>query len=138
VLGTLNGSSLVLSLAETGEPAEIPVSRITEAAYPPDTKVYNLLLESGHTYWAEGLAVHDVFPDLGSYPRVFKLLKELWRSAEELEAALRQTEPDQVDIARSDSFYWSAARRIEERFISGLEELVETSTRGTTLVGRSR
>lgn len=45
-----------------------------------NTIVYNLVLDSGNTYYANGFAVSDMFPDLSRYPRMFKFLHLLWRS----------------------------------------------------------
>jgi hypothetical protein len=44
------------------------------------TIVFNVVLESGHIYYANGFVVSDMFPDLSRYPRMFKFLHLLWRS----------------------------------------------------------
>lgn len=49
--------------------------------------VYNVVLESGHTYYANGFGVFDMFPNLSKHPRMFKLLHLLWRNcATEIDA----------------------------------------------------
>jgi len=45
----------------------------------PDMILYNLILKTGHTYIANGYAVSDHFPDLGQFPKMFKLLHWVFR-----------------------------------------------------------
>ena len=80
------------------------------------------MLESGHSYWVEGLAVYDVFPDLGRYPRFFNLLKYLWRSAESVEAVLAGAEPGDDDVLRKETFYTKAAINAEAGLLLGVTE----------------
>ncbi len=56
------------------------VNSITCMQLDEHTIVFNVVLESGNTYYANGFAVSDMFPDLSRYPRMFKFLHLLWRS----------------------------------------------------------
>lgn len=57
----------------------IVVHDLTAIKSDPKTVVYNVVLESGHTYFANDYAVFDMFPNLSQYPRMFKFLHLLWR-----------------------------------------------------------
>jgi len=57
----------------------IVVQQLTPVECDPKTIVYNVVLESGHTYFANDYAVFDMFPNLSLYPRMFKFLHLLWR-----------------------------------------------------------
>lgn len=63
------------------ENRETPMSveRLTCSIADPTMKVYNVVLDSGHNYFANGFCVFDMFPNLGQYPRMFKFLHLLWR-----------------------------------------------------------
>ena len=58
----------------------ILIERLTCIESDPSIDVYNVVLEAGHTYYANGFGVFDMFPNLSQYPRMFKLLHLLWRS----------------------------------------------------------
>ncbi len=58
----------------------IMIERLTCIESDSSINVYNVVLESGHTYYANGFGVFDMFPNLSQYPRMFKLLHLLWRN----------------------------------------------------------
>ncbi|CAF3188704.1 unnamed protein product [Rotaria sp. Silwood2] len=60
--------------------SSIIVNQLTSVTTDPSTTVYNVVLESGHTYYANGFCAFDMFPNLAQYPRMFKFLHLLWRN----------------------------------------------------------
>lgn len=58
----------------------IMIEKLTCIESDSSINVYNVVLESGHTYYANGFCVFDMFPNLSQYPRMFKLLHLLWRN----------------------------------------------------------
>jgi hypothetical protein len=69
-----------LQALESNRPSTIVVNHLSCVESDPAMHVYNLVLESGHTYYANGFCVFDMFPNLAQYPRMFKLLHLLWRN----------------------------------------------------------
>jgi hypothetical protein len=57
----------------------VVIESIDSAEKPFDTPVYNILLDTAHTYFANGHLVSDLFPRLDKFPFTFKLLHWLWR-----------------------------------------------------------
>ena len=69
-----------LQALDQNRASTIVVNHLSCIESDPMTKVYNVVLESGHAYYANGFCVFDMFPNLAQYPRMFKFLHLLWRS----------------------------------------------------------
>ncbi|CAF0720545.1 unnamed protein product [Adineta steineri] len=69
-----------LQALEQNRSSTIVVNHLNCVQDDPAMKVYNVVLESGHTYYANGFCVFDMFPNLAQYPRMFKFLHLLWRN----------------------------------------------------------
>jgi hypothetical protein len=69
-----------LQALDQNRPSTIVVNHLNCIESDPTMKVYNVVLESGHTYYANGFCVFDMFPNLAQYPRMFKFLHLLWQS----------------------------------------------------------
>lgn len=68
-----------LQTIEQGRIKPVVVQQLTCIDADPSTIVYNVVLETGHTYFENGFCVFDMFPNLAQYPRMFKFLHLLWR-----------------------------------------------------------
>lgn len=68
-----------LQILDESRASSVSITQLTCSAADPLIKVYNVVLESGHTYYANGFCVFDMFPNLAQYPRMFKFLHLLWR-----------------------------------------------------------
>lgn len=64
---------------ESFDQSSAHVKQLDSVEVHPDTIVYNVVLDSGHLYYANDFAVFDMFPNLSRYPRMFKFLHLLWR-----------------------------------------------------------
>jgi hypothetical protein len=87
----------------------IIIERLTYIENDPSINVYNVVLESGHTYYANGFGVFDMFPNLSQYPRMFKLLHLLWRNcATQVDAhfddVITPGSPDRVRLEKLAEF----------------------------------
>lgn len=73
--------------------------------FDSNTTVYNIVLDSGHLYYANDFAVFDMFPNLSLYPRMFKFLHLLWRKcATEIDDQFDDvTTPNSIDRLRLES-----------------------------------
>jgi hypothetical protein len=69
-----------LQTLDQNRPSTILINKLTCIESDPSLNVYNVVLESGHTYYANGFGVFDMFPNLSQYPRMFKFLHLLWRN----------------------------------------------------------
>ncbi|CAF3445320.1 unnamed protein product, partial [Rotaria sp. Silwood2] len=67
-------------LDQNRRPSTIVVNQLNCTESDSTTTVYNVVLDSGHTYYANGFCVFDMFPNLAQYPRMFKFLHLLWQS----------------------------------------------------------
>jgi len=55
------------------------VNSFTQKDVDFETRVYNLVLNTGHTFYANGYCVSDLFPRLDQFPFSFKMLHWFWR-----------------------------------------------------------
>ncbi len=73
-------SNLELQGLVENRSSPILVKQLTCIESEPSINVYNVVLESGHVYYANGFCVFDMFPNLAQYPQMFKLLHLLWQN----------------------------------------------------------
>jgi hypothetical protein len=73
-------SNLELQGLVQNRSSTILIKQLTCIESDSSINVYNVVLESGHTYYANGFCVFDMFPNLARYPQMFKLLHLLWRN----------------------------------------------------------
>jgi hypothetical protein len=95
-----------LQALDQNRPSTILIDHLTCIESDPSMYVYNVVLESGHIYYANGLCVFDMFPNLAQYPRMFKFLHLLWRScATEIDAHFDDVvTPGAIDRVRLEKF----------------------------------
>jgi len=55
------------------------IASFSEQPVDSSTPVYNIVLSTGHTFFANGIYVSDLFPRLDRFPFSFKMLHWLWR-----------------------------------------------------------
>ncbi|CAF3714694.1 unnamed protein product [Rotaria sp. Silwood1] len=98
-------ANVELQFADQNRASSVLVKQLTCISADPSTNVYNIVLESGHTYHANGFCVFDMFPNLGQYPRMFKFLHLLWRNcASKIDAHFDDVvTPGSIDRARLEN-----------------------------------
>ncbi|UJR17942.1 hypothetical protein I4U23_004841 [Adineta vaga] len=94
--------NMELQSLDQNRPSSVSINQLTCIKADPSLKVYNIVLDSGHTYHANEFCVFDMFPNLAHCPRMFKFLHLLWRQcATEIDASFDDiVTPGSTDRAR--------------------------------------